>query len=238
MKILVADDDAKLANLLAEALQEEGFDPEVAHSAQAAEKKIQGGNFALAIIDWIFCGEKFDGCQLVRNLRDKNKDLPIIMLTGRTALADRIQGFRDGADDYLVKPFYLPELLIRIRALLRRKNINNPLFKTDNKDLRLDQKSHKVWVNNKITVLSKKEFQILAALLENPGQTVTREELAQNIWGQKLDSSASNVIDVHVSLIRQKLGKKLGAALRTVRGYGYQLDFKFVEKHAQSVQAS
>ncbi|MFH1375251.1 MAG: response regulator transcription factor [Patescibacteria group bacterium] len=222
MRILVADDDAKLNHLICATLREAGYTPEPVLTACEARECIRGQKYDLALIDWLFDGENIDGCDLIREAKKIKKALPILMLTGRSSLADRIRGLECGADDYLIKPFYLPELVARTRALLRRKrNIRNKAQKLSASSLTVDLDSREVRISGRKVNLPNKEFQLLRILLEHRGGVAARTDLNEKIWGNTI-RQPSNTIDVHVRRLRQKL-TGFGQEIETVRGIGYRI---------------
>ncbi|MFA6458514.1 MAG: response regulator transcription factor [Patescibacteria group bacterium] len=223
MKILVADDDPKLNKLVCAALREVGYSPDAAFTIADARTKIALTNFDLALIDWMFDGETESGLDLVKEIVEM-KNFPILMLSGRSALADRVSGLRAGADDYLIKPFYLPELLARVAALLRRpRKIASQKFVVGS--LTLDPNSFEISLDGLKIPLRKKEFQLLLALVEAGNETVNRALLGRLVWGDE-GVVVSNAIDVHIKSLRERLGK-FGQAIETVRGVGYRFDPNF-----------
>lgn len=223
MKILVADDDPKLNKLICNALTDVDFIPDSALSAAEAQKKIGTRNYGLAIIDWMFEGEKIDGKDLIQQIV-KSENFPILMLTGKRSLADRMAGLDAGADDYLIKPFYLPELIARVKALLRRNRKNAADQKIIAGPIALDPESFDVIIGSDKMDLRKKEFSLLHALVKKKGKVISRVALGQIIWGEE-GVLVSNSIDVHVKSLRDKLGK-YGKMIETVRGIGYRFNEK------------
>ncbi len=219
-KILVADDDPKLNQLICEALREVGFSPDPAGTAAEARAKIQTCSHDLALIDWMFDGEEIDGRDLIREIA-KSWKIPTLMLTGRSALADRVGALDAGADDYLVKPFYLPELLARIRALLRRTQKDSPDRKITVDTLTLDPIAFEAKLGKKLLSLRKKEFIILHFLLENKDRVISRKEIGEKIWGPGQPTN-SNLLDVHLKSLREQLGSKRDL-IETVRGIGFRI---------------
>lgn len=222
MRILVADDDAKLNHLICATLREADYDADSALTAREARECIRGQKYDLALIDWLFDGENMDGCDLIREIRKVKRAIPILMMTGRSSLADRIRGLECGADDYLIKPFYLPELVARVRVLLRRKrNTRIKAQKISANSLTVDLGSREVRISGKKVDLPNKEFQLLRILLEHRGGVAARSDLNEKIWGIN-GRQPSNNIDVHVRRLRQKL-TGFGKNIETVRGIGYRI---------------
>ena len=226
MKILMVDDDPKLNKLVCTALREAKYRPDPALSLSEARTKLTTKNYNLAIVDWMFDGEAECGVDLVKEIKRDN-GIPTLMLTGRSALADRISGFQAGVDDYLVKPFYLPELVARVSALLRRPHrIIQQKFSIGS--MALDPSSFELKIHDKKIPLRKKEFQLLLALIEACGETINRTLLSRLVWGEE-GTVLSNAIDVHIKSLRERLGKFQGM-IETVRGVGYRFDKSFTEK--------
>jgi len=225
MKILVADDDPKLNQLVCDALREAGYQPDPVLSASEVRKKINAKDYDLILLDWMFDGEKINGIDLSQEIA-KTKRIPILMLTGKSALADRVAGLGAGASDYLIKPFYLPELIARVQALLRRRGVNfSPDKEVTIGALTFYPITFEVKIHGKRINLCKKEFGILHALVDLKGKTLSRSLLGKHVWGKE-SALASNAIDVHVNSLRDKLGK-YSEIVETVRGVGYRLSSNF-----------
>jgi len=219
MRILLVDDDQKAARLLARGLQEEGYDVEAAHSAEAAGM-YSGSAFSLLILDWMLPGKS--GVALCRELREQGVRTPILMLTARDAVSDRIAGLDTGADDYLTKPFVFEELLARVRALLRRVELAQPARITL-EDLVIDPHARTVKRAGARLDLTPKEYAILTLLVTHAGEIVSRAQLAERIWHADL-IAIDNLIDVHMKNLRRKLDPPgMPALIQTVRGQGFRL---------------
>jgi len=220
MHILLVEDDQKAARLLGRGLEEEGFTLTVAHSAEAAEAALDA-RVGLIILDWMLPGKS--GPELCGAWRRQGVRQPILMLTARDAIADRVAGLDVGADDYLTKPFVFEELLARVRALLRR---TEPLPATPSlcvADLEIDVASHAVMRAGRALTLTPKEYAILVLLVRHAGQVVTRLQLAHHVWHADL-IAIDNLIDVHMKNMRRKVDVPGSAALiETVRGRGFRL---------------
>lgn len=219
MRILFIEDEQKLRKNVAEGLGARGYTVDVAENGIEGERLARENVYGVIVLDIMMPGQ--DGITTCRALRAKGVQTPIIMLTARDSLNDKMQGFDVGADDYLTKPFAFDELAARIRALLRRQ----PETKSDvltYHDLSLDTRTQKVMVGNKTLELTLREYGILEYLLRNQGTVVTREDILSNVWDRFFDS-LSNVVDVHVKNLRKKLPPAYGKRLRTVWGKGYQL---------------
>lgn len=219
MRILLVEDDQKAARLLARGLQEEGFAVDVAHSAEAADAQACA-DCDLVILDWMLPGKQ--GIALCEELRARGVRTPILMLTARDAVGDRIAGLNTGADDYLTKPFVFDELLARVRALLRRVELERPaLVSVD--DLVIDPRSHTVTRAGERLDVTPKEYAILQLLVERAGETVSRLQLAERIWHADL-IAIDNLIDVHMKNLRRKVDPPgLPPLIHTVRGQGFRL---------------
>jgi DNA-binding response OmpR family regulator len=220
MRILLVEDDEKAARLLARGFREEGFVVDIVSSAEEGDEQAFVTDYELIILDWMLPGR--DGLSLCRDLRQRGAQAPILMLTARDALADRVTGLNAGADDYLTKPFAFEELLARARALLRRSELTRPALLTID-DLTVDPLTHKVTRGTRSLELTRKEFSILELLMRRPGEVVSRTRLAEQVWQADVQS-IDNLIDVHVSNLRRKIDAP-GATplLHTVRGRGFRI---------------
>jgi DNA-binding response OmpR family regulator len=221
MRVLVIEDDRKAASLLARGLHEEGFVVDVTHSAEAGHRLMQGAAYDLLILDWLLPGK--DGLALCREMRQRSAHIPILMLTARDSLNDRVAGLNTGADDYLTKPFAFDELLARVRALLRRTELTRPALLTVG-NLALEPYSQRVSRSGVAVELTRKEYAILEILMRQAGQVVSRSRLAAQVW--EADSlELDNLIDAHISNLRRKLdvpGRR--SLIQTVRGRGFLIE--------------
>ncbi|AIX75104.1 MULTISPECIES: two-component system response regulator PmrA [Mixta] len=217
MKILIVEDDALLQEGVALALGGEGYVTDCAAKGAQAETLLHSGQYSLIVLDLGL--PDMDGAALLRRWRRQGVDLPVLILTARDALEDRVSGLDAGADDYLVKPFALAELKARVRALIRRYQ-----GRSDNQiqhgDLTLNLASLQVSVENQPIEVTPKEFALLTRLLMRIGQTVHRETLQQDLYSWQ-DDNGSNTLEVHIHNLRRKLGKD---RIKTVRGVGYRLE--------------
>lgn len=221
-RILVVDDDPKITAMLRRSLSFAGYTVDVANDGQAGLQSFVENRPDLVILDLMM--PVMDGWQLCRRLRDEAA-VPILMLTARDEVTDRVRGLDAGADDYLAKPFALEELLARVRALLRRAGVSSAADKPvlDFADLSLDQGSREVRRGERSITLTVKEFELLLILMSHPRQVLTREVLMERVWGYDY-TGESNVLEVYVALLRQKLeagGEE--RLIHTVRGVGYVL---------------
>jgi two-component system, OmpR family, response regulator len=222
MKILVAEDDVRLAGLLEESLDEAGWQVEVVHNGRVAyDELLHDTSFDVVLLDWMLPG--MDGITVARRLRDIGLATPILMLTARGDVRDRIDGLDAGADDYLPKPFDLDELLARLRALYRRGGLGLEA-PAQVGDLVVDPGARRVVRRGVEVALSTREFDILYLLASHAGQVVTRLMILDEVWDGETDLR-SNVIDVHLAAIRAKIDKPFGTdTITTLRGVGYRLE--------------
>ena len=223
-RILVVEDEAHLAGLIAQVLGEEGYAAETAGDGRTALKQALAEEFDLLIVDWML--PDLDGLSLVRRLRVAEVGVPVLMLTARDQVEDRVEGLDAGADDYLPKPFAFPELLARVRALTRRKGGegNTAGAMLESGDVTLDPVRHVVRHVGETVELTAKEFALLATLLQRPGQVFTRSVLLDTVWRGSPDVY-TNVVDLYVSYLRKKLDRDGEPShIRTVRGVGYTWD--------------
>ncbi|MCF4123055.1 response regulator transcription factor [Antribacter sp. KLBMP9083] len=220
MHILVVEDEPKMARLLQRGLTERGNTVEVAPTGEAASAIATAGDFDVVLLDVALPG--IDGVEVCRRLRAARVWVPVLMVTARTAVEDRVRGLDGGADDYLLKPFSLEELLARIRALARRGPVPRPTLLTTG-DLTMDPATRRVWRGEQEVPLSAKEFDLLETFMRRPDQVLTRDQLLEHAWDIAFESR-SNVVDVYVRYLREKIDRPFGRkTLETVRGVGYRL---------------
>ena len=222
MRVLVAEDDLRLAALLEQSLREAGWQADVVHDGRAAyDLLLREAGYDVALLDWMLAG--MDGVSVTRRLRDLGLTTPVLMLTARGDLRDRVDGLDAGADDYLPKPFDLDELLARLHALYRRSSHAGeaPVHVGD---LEVDPVARRVSRGGVAITLSAREFDILHLLASNAGNVVTRLAILDEVWDGETDLR-SNVIDVHVAAVRSKIDKPFGTdSITTLRGVGYRLE--------------
>jgi DNA-binding response OmpR family regulator len=220
MRLLLVEDDKKAARLVGRGLQEEGFVVDVGHSGEVGGELARLNRYDVIVLDWLLPGR--DGLSVCRELRSRAILTPILMLTARDSLSDRVAGLNTGADDYLTKPFAFEELLARIRALLRRSDLTRPPVLTVD-DLALDPATHRVTRGDAEVGLTPKEFAILEILMRQAGEVVTRSRIGAAVW-EADPADLTNLVDVHVSRLRRKIdGGSRPPLIHTVRGRGFRL---------------
>jgi DNA-binding response OmpR family regulator len=220
MRILVVEDEHRLAAVLKQGLLEQGYAVDVAHDGEVGLGLAELEPYDLLVLDVMLPG--LDGLALCRRLRAKGRHMPVLLLTARDAVDDRVTGLDSGADDYLTKPFAFRELLARVRALLRREGRSrDPLLRAG--DLTLDPATREVRRGGRTVELTSKEYAVLEYLLHHPNRVLTRTQIAEHVWDYDF-VAMSNVIDVYIRSLRRKLDDNdASRLLHTVRGAGYQL---------------
>jgi DNA-binding response OmpR family regulator len=223
MHILVVEDEERLAALVRRVLVEERHAVDVAHDGDTGLDLADSDTYDLVILDVMLPG--MDGFEVCRQMRADGVETPVLMLTARGAVDDRVAGLNVGADDYLVKPFALEELLARVNALLRRrKGSLETSTELRAKDLTLDLVRHEVRRGNRIIELTAKEFALLEYLMRHPGQVLTRTQITDHVWRYDIDA-LSNVVDTYIHYVRDKVDRGHSSPLiKTVRGVGYKID--------------
>jgi two-component system, OmpR family, response regulator len=220
MRVLVVEDEAKLANLVARGLREEGYAVDVAGRGEDALWMAHAAPYDAILLDVML--PDADGFEVCRRLRAQDVWSPILMLTARDAVGDRVTGLDAGADDYLAKPFAFDELLARVRSLVRRAPTPRPAV-LEVGSLRLDPAAHRAWRGDVELDLSPKELTLLELFLRRPGRVLSRSELLDGAWDIAFERR-SNVVDVYVRYLRDKIDRPFGCtSIETVRGAGYRL---------------
>jgi heavy metal response regulator len=220
MRILVVEDEQKVAGFIQRGLEEEGYKVELAFDGEAGVEKGLSGTFDLILMDIML--PKTDGIAAIRELREKGINTPVLCLTARDSVDDKVVGLDIGADDYLAKPFAFAELVARCRALIRRGTSDRGA-EIHFADLRLDPVTHKVWRAGKEVELTSKEYALMEYFMRNPNKVLTRTMIAENVWDYSFDSF-TNIIDVYVNYLRNKIDRDYDKKLiHTVRGSGYVL---------------
>ena len=222
MNILVIEDDEELLQNLRAALEKERYRVETATDGRTGLEKALSETHDLILLDIML--PNLNGLELLREIREGGLNTPLLLLTARGDLKDRVLGLDLGADDYLAKPFSVPELLARVRALMRRDTSKNPLMRVG--IITLNTVSRAVLKNDEPVALTPKEFAILEFLFYNRGRVVSRFHLAEHVWGEDFDPfSMSNFLDVHIKNLRKKLqAPNEPSIIKTVRSVGYQVD--------------
>ncbi len=220
MRILVVEDDARMASMLRRGLAEDGYSVDVARDGVDALWRASEIEYDSVVLDLMLPG--MDGLEVCRRLREAGGWAPILMLTARSGVADRVQGLDAGADDYLAKPFSFAELSARLRALVRRGSTARPAVLSAG-DLVLNPNTRQVWRREVPIDLSGKEFALLELFLRRPGDVLTRPVIIEHVWDFAFDG-VSNVVDQHVASLRRKIDRPFGVQqLDTIRGVGYCL---------------
>jgi two-component system OmpR family response regulator len=220
VRVLVVEDKVKLATLLSRGLRKEGLSADISTTGEQALWMAASAPYDAVILDVMLPG--IDGFETCRRLRAEGVWSPVLMLTARGSVDDRVAGLDSGADDYLTKPFSLRELLARLRALMRRGAAERPAV-LEVGDLRLDPASRRVWRGEQEVMLSQKEFALLEALMRRRGEVLTRLDLLEAAWDQSYENR-SNIVDAYVRRLRQKMDRPFSThTLETVRGAGYRL---------------
>jgi two-component system OmpR family response regulator len=220
MKVLVVEDELKMASLLLRGFRKNGDAADVARTGEDAVWMAGAADYDAIVLDVMLPG--MDGFETLAVLREQGRWTPVLMLTARDAVEDRIAGLDVGADDYLTKPFSFAELLARLRAIVRRGPVERPTI-LEAGDLRLDPATKQAWRGTTEIELTAKEFALLEAFMRHPGEVLSRDHLLEQAWDMGYDNR-SNVIAVYVNYLRDKIDRPFGAnSLTTVRGAGYRL---------------
>ena len=216
MRLLLVEDDAMIGEAIRTGLKRDGFAVDWVREGESAEQVLRTEEFDLLLLDLGL--PRKDGLQVLKTLRARHETLPVLIITARDAVSDRVQGLDAGADDYLVKPFDLDELGARIRALLRRKS-GRTIPQIEHLGVTLDPATHRVMQNQREIPLSPKEFALLQLLMERPGNILSRGQIEERLygWGEEVES---NAVEVHIHALRRKLGSDF---IVNVRGVGYRV---------------
>jgi DNA-binding response OmpR family regulator len=216
MRLLLVEDDPMIGAGLQQGLRGEGYIVDWVQDGEAARSAARLAPYALLLLDLGLPGE--DGMQLLRALRHRDEALPVIIITAREALADRLAGLNGGADDYLIKPFAIEELIARIRVVVRRQagRLHSELRVGA---LRLDAVRHLLWLHDELVNVTAKDFALLQVLMDRPGAVISREQIEEQLYGWD-DDLGSNAVEVRIHNIRKKLGSDV---IQTVRGVGYRI---------------
>jgi DNA-binding response OmpR family regulator len=220
VRVLVVDDSPSTRDTLTRGLAEELFHVDAVANGAAAESLAEQSAFDVIVLDVML--PDHDGFTVCRRLRARGIQTPILLLTGRHALDDKVRGLDSGADDYLAKPYELRELLARLRALTRRGHAGHAGAILHHGPVSLDRRDHVVRRHGEVVALTATEFRLLEYLMLRPQAVISREELARHVWADTIDAE-SNAIDVYIGYLRKKLGADDFSVVRTVRGSGYTL---------------
>ena len=216
MRVLVIEDEHKIANAIKKGLEQESFAVDTVYDGDSGFDLASTESYDAIILDLMLPGK--DGMVICKELRDEGNHTPILILTARGELNDKVEGLNSGADDYLVKPFAFAELLARVKALIRRPH-DNFVSKLEAEDLTLDPTTYEVKRKGREIPLSRKEFALLEYLLRNKGKVVTKNQIIQSVWDYEAEI-LPNTVEVFIGYLRNKIGKGL---IKTVRGFGYKL---------------
>ena len=217
MRILVVEDEHKIANSIKRGFEQETWATDLAYDGEEGYDMASSEDYDLIVLDLML--PKMDGMEICKKLRAEEIHTPILMLTARGELADKVGGLNSGADDYLIKPFAFEELLARVKALARRPKLtNNEELKTNN--LTLNTNTFEVKKSGKVVELSRKEFALLEYLMRNTGRVVSKENIIAHVWDYESDI-LPNTVEVFIGYLRDKIGKDI---IKTVRGFGYKIE--------------
>ena len=216
MKLLVVEDEHKIANSLKKGFEQESFICDVAYDGESGYDLASSEEYDLIVLDIML--PKKNGISILRDLRRDGIHTPILMLTAKGEIDNKLEGFNSGADDYLVKPFSFEELVARVKALSRRPNeIRNEIIKI--KDLQIDTKNQEVKKDRNLIQLSKKEYQLLEYLMRNKGKIISKDNIISHIWDYEAEI-LPNTVEVFVKYLRNKIGNNM---IKTIRGFGYKI---------------
>jgi DNA-binding response OmpR family regulator len=218
-RILIAEDEERIASFIERGLQASGFTTKVARDGEAALALARSGRFDLMILDLGLPQQ--DGLDVLHSLRDEGRGIPVVILTARSSVSEVVVGFEGGADDYITKPFSFEELLVRVRARLRKEGSapsETPVLRAG--DAELDLRTRRITLEGQTVELSAREFALAEMFFQHVGHVLSREQLLSRVWGYDFDPG-SNVVDVYVGYLRKKLGKD---RIVNVRGMGYRLE--------------
>ncbi len=221
MRILIVEDEKKMASFLERGLKEEHYTVDIAYDGEKGWEYAMTNDYDLLILDWML--PKMSGVELCHKFRKEGKITPVMILTAKDSVEDKIKGLDQGADDYLTKPFSFEELLARIRALLRRPPHITDKTVLQCANLKLDLIKRQAWAGEQEISLSQKEFALLEFLMRHAGEVVSRTAIAEHVWDLHFDPM-SNTIDVYINFLRKKIGETPSKSkIETIRGTGYRL---------------
>lgn len=220
VRVLVVDDEDGVRALLSETLRLAGFSPSGAGTGNEAIQLVRKEDFDLVLLDVNL--PLMDGFETLTKLRLTHPTLPVIMISARQDKADVIEGLRLGADDYITKPFSIEEVAMRVNTVLRRTRLDQSNLQLQVGPLKLSLDTYEVWFKNEAIQVSRTEFNLLKALMENKGRVMTKDQLLREVWGYDFMTS-TNVVDTYISYLRRKLHRESFTGIKTVRGVGFQL---------------
>lgn len=221
MRVLIVEDEKRMASFIQRGLKEEGYAVDIAEDGEKGWEYASVNEYDVIILDWML--PKMDGLALCAKIRESGSRVPVLMLTVRDTVEDKIKGLDQGADDYLTKPFAFDELLARLRALSRRPRDLQTETVLKEGNMTLDLVSHRVSIGQEQVLLSQKEYALLEFLMRRKGQVVTRSQIAEHVWDLHFDPM-SNTIDVYINFLRKKIdGSRKKSRIETLRGSGYRL---------------
>lgn len=224
LKLLLVDDEVNLVDPMAYTLEQKGFETAIAYNGEQALKKYESEEPDLILLDWSM--PDISGLDVLKRIRESQNFVPVIMITGKSAKEDIVEGLAAGADDYITKPFNWEELMARVNAAIRRAqqpNAAHPKRIRFGKVI-LDAKTHRAWLEDKELNLSPREYSMLELFMQNPKRIYSRDELIEKVWGLDFDGD-SKTVDVHICWLRQKIEEDANKPkiIQTVRGFGYRL---------------
>lgn len=222
MRVLVVEDEQKVAAFLQQGLEEEGWIVHLAGDGREGLQKIRSGSYDIIVLDIML--PEMDGLTVLEKMRDQHIDTPVLLLTARDTIPDKVKGLYQGADDYMTKPFAFEELLARLHVLTTRRGGRHAGQVLQVEDLVLDPVRHKVMKAGKEIELTAMEFRLLELLLKNAGRVVSRLDIEELVWDKDYDYD-TNIVDVYINYLRKKIDKPFNSRLiKTVRGFGYKID--------------
>lgn len=219
-KVLVVDDEPSIVDSVSTVLRYEGFEVDVAHTGRAALQKAQEGSFDLVVLDVML--PDLDGLQVTRRIRADGLDVPVLFLTARSNVEDRVAGLTVGGDDYVVKPFSLMEVVARAKAILRRRSPVETNHRLRFSDLELDEESHEVWRGGALVKLTATEFNLLRLFLLNPRRVLSKDQIIDHVWHYDFGGN-QNIVETYVRYLRKKLEALGPPLIHTIRLVGYVL---------------
>ena len=222
IKILLLEDDSKIASFIVKGLREEGHFVEHTDDGLIAYQRALSGAFDVVVVDLLVPGD-VDGLTLIKMLRSKNSTIPVLILSAKRHVDDRVEGIDSGADDFLTKPFSFSELLARLHALVRRAKGFSAPSELVAQNLRLNVRTRKVWISDVLIELQPKEFDLLKYLLENANTIVTKTALIEHVWNFNFDPR-TNIVEARICHLREKIERDGNTLIQTVRGVGYVIN--------------